>query len=276
MKVGNRPMTRLGRAVRQLCPPILWNALNRSLDKMGRQPPRREYYGLQELDRAIERFVDYDGGFFIEIGGWDGVTFSNTLYFERFRNWRGVLVEPNPTDFLKCRKNRPEARTFCYACVPFGYPERFVPMTFCASMTAAHPAGGISGQLPDLEEHLRSGEQFLAGDETRFQFGAVAKPLSAILDDENIDAAVDLLVLDVEGFELNVLRGIDFARHAPRFICVEVWNLDEVNGFLTANGYVMLDKLSKHDYLFRKVDATETPRRTEASGAGAASGRRAP
>ena len=32
---------------------------------------------------------------------------------------------------------------------------------------------------------------------------------------------VDFCKFDVEGAEETVLRGLDFARHAPRFICVE-------------------------------------------------------
>ncbi len=237
---------------KQLCPPILWNALKVLTKGAGRDVSRREYYGLQELDRKLETYLDIDGGFFIEIGGWDGVTFSNTLYFERFRHWRGLLVEPNPGDFLNCRKNRPHAMTVCCACVPFGYPERFVPMTYCASMTAAHSAGGFTSQLPNLEDHLRSGEQFLAPHEIRFEFGAVAKPLSDILDELRIDVAVDLLVLDVEGFELNVLRGIDFSRHAPKFVCVEAWDLAQIESYLRENGYVFIERVSKHDYLFRR------------------------
>ena len=34
-------------------------------------------------------------------------------------------------------------------------------------------------------------------------------------------AAVDLLILDVEGAEPDVLAGLDFARHAPRFLVVK-------------------------------------------------------
>ena len=225
-------------------------------------PPPPKYHGLQELDRKIDQHLDIDAGFFVEVGGWDGVTYSNTLYFERCRNWRGLLIEPNPIDFLKCRKNRPDAITVCYACVPFDYPDRFVPMTYCASMTVAHSSPGISNQLPDIEAHLSSGEQFLAADEIRFDFGAVAKPLSEILDAEGISVGIDLLVLDVEGYELNVLRGIDFSRHAPRYICVEVWDFDQISDFLIANGYVLVDKLSKHDYLFRLIGENEVARKT--------------
>ena len=48
-----------------------------------------------------------------------------------------------------------------------------------------------------------------------------ARTLSALLDEAGIVRPVDLLSLDVEGAEPAALRGIDFERHAPRFICVE-------------------------------------------------------
>ena len=39
------------------------------------------------------------GGFFIECGALDGETRSNTLFFERFRNWTGLLIEADPINY---------------------------------------------------------------------------------------------------------------------------------------------------------------------------------
>ena len=39
---------------------------------------------------------DMKNGFFIEAGGYDGETHSNTLYFEKYLNWTGLLIEANP------------------------------------------------------------------------------------------------------------------------------------------------------------------------------------
>ena len=48
-------------------------------------------------DRVVDRLLKAKRhGFFIEIGGYDGETFSNTLFFEMRRNWTGLLVEANP------------------------------------------------------------------------------------------------------------------------------------------------------------------------------------
>ena len=49
------------------------------------QPPR--------VDRLL-RFKT--GGFYVEAGAYDGEELSNTLLFELYRNWTGLLVEPNP------------------------------------------------------------------------------------------------------------------------------------------------------------------------------------
>ena len=38
-------------------------------------------------------------GFFIECGALDGETRSNSLLFERFRGWTGLLVEADPVNY---------------------------------------------------------------------------------------------------------------------------------------------------------------------------------
>ena len=44
-------------------------------------------------------FGQSKGGYFIEAGAYDGYEISNTLYFEKFLGWTGILVEPNPEAF---------------------------------------------------------------------------------------------------------------------------------------------------------------------------------
>src|SRR5262249_56743026 len=36
-------------------------------------------------------------GYFVDIGAYDGVTFSNSLFFERHLGWQGVCIEPLPS-----------------------------------------------------------------------------------------------------------------------------------------------------------------------------------
>lgn len=208
----------------------------------------RQYFGLNNLDQKLEPFIDYDRGYFLEIGANDGVNQSNTLYFERYRGWRGTLVEPFPTNFFKCRRNRsPETKVFCAACVPFGYTERFVPMVYSNLMSISEIPGG---DIEDIKRHAQTGKQFLSPEEDVFTFGAEAKNLQDILLQAQAPRKIDLFSLDVEGVELQVLEGLDHNTFRFRWLLVECRSFPRMNAYLQERGYQFVRSLSEHDYLF--------------------------
>jgi hypothetical protein len=148
-----------------------------------------QYFALNDLERKMETYLGYNGGYFIEIGANDGVNQSNTLYYEKYRGWRGVLVEPFPTNFFKCRANRaPETKVYCAACVPFSYKERFVPMVYSNLMSVAEIAGS---DIRDPRAHAMVGKQFLSAHEEVFTFGAEARTLNDILIDAQAPQIID-------------------------------------------------------------------------------------
>ena len=59
-----------------------------------------------------------------------------------------------------------------------------------------------------------------------------ARTLSAVIDEVSLRQPIDLLSLDIEGGEAAALRGLDFRRHAPRFICVEARDEAAINAVL--------------------------------------------
>ena len=66
-----------------------------------------------------------------------------------------------------------------------------------------------------------------------YRFTAPARTLSSLLDEHAAGQKVDLLSLDVEGYEVEALLGLDLARHRPRFICVETWHKPPVDALLS-------------------------------------------
>lgn len=221
---------------------------------------RRTYYGLHGLDRKIEAYLNYQNGYFIELGANDGKTQSNTLFFEENRGWRGLLIEPVLHNFLKCRANRsPENHFACCACVSFTYPLPYVPLVYSNLMTT--PVG-VEGDIVDPKAHAESGSIYLSNKEVPVDILAPARTLSSLLDEAGAPAEIDFLSLDVEGAEIEVLKGIDHKRYRFRYILVESREVRPVSLYLGTQGYKQIDQLSHHDYLF----ATELRRASGVSG----------
>ena len=60
--------------------------------------------------------------------------------------------------------------------------------------------------------------------------------------------------LDVEGAELEVLKGINYDKYKFKYILIEVRDLNSVSEFLAKHGYVLEKQLSSHDYLYKLID----------------------
>lgn len=208
----------------------------------------KKYFALNGLDRKLESYLDIDGGFFVELGANDGISQSNSLYFERERGWRGVLIEPILHNFMKCQSNRSADNTFfCAACVSEDYQMPYVRLTYSNLMTAPH---GVASDIADPAAHAHSGAVYLRQDEKPVEVMAVARTLSNLLDEANAPPEMDLLSLDVEGGELEVLRGLDHRRHRFRYMLVECRDPQRMAKYLAEVGYVLVDKISEHDYLY--------------------------
>lgn len=217
-----------------------------------------KYVGLNQLDRKLEKYVDYDNGYFVELGANDGVTQSNSLYFEKHRNWRGLLVEPAPQNFLKCRQNRSARNSiYCAACVSFDYGQEFVRIAYSNLMST--PVS-LESDIQDPRAHAELGDRFLASGETVFEFGAVARTLNALLLEAHAPKQIDFLSLDVEGAELEVLKGIDHQTFRFKYLLVECRDFTRLSDYLEKQSYRFVEKLSEQDYLFAAKDVARIER----------------
>lgn len=211
------------------------------------------YFALNGLDRKMFKYLDYQNGYFVELGANDGFTQSNTLALENKKGWRGVLIEPSPHLFLSCIHFREKEGNsiHCCACVPFDYDEKFVEIDYANLMSISV---SLNSDIGDVEAFRHSRESHQDDSARRFQFGANARTLTSVLDASGSPNNIDFMSLDVEGAELAVLSGLDFGRYKVRYILVECRSISELKKFFEPLGYRCIDKLSHHDYLFSRME----------------------
>lgn len=212
---------------------------------------RLSHPALHDMDRKLDRILDKDGGYFVEAGGNDGYTQSNTYWLERFRGWRGLLVEPMPDLAEEAEIERPKSTVVQAALVPADHPEPTVRMTFGDLMTV------VKGIRDDEDEWTGAG--LTLGWRDPYEVEVPARTLSDILDEVGAPDEIDLLSLDVEGFEVQALQGLDLERHAPRYIVVEMHDIDEERGpieEILGDRYAFTERLSPVDVLYVRADSS--------------------
>ena len=72
----------------------------------------RKFNSINNLEKKILKYLNFKDGFYIECGANDGINQSNTWYFEKSLNWRGILIEPNKQIFKELKKNRSSKNIF--------------------------------------------------------------------------------------------------------------------------------------------------------------------
>ena len=88
------------------------------------------FFSLHDLDKKLLKYINYENGVFIEAGANDGLTQSNTAYFEKNLNWTGLLVEPNKHFYNKCKNNRTNSIVENYALVSNNYNKQYINGNF--------------------------------------------------------------------------------------------------------------------------------------------------
>jgi FkbM family methyltransferase len=175
-------------------------------------------------------------GFFVDIGAHDGVSYSNSLFFERELGWRGVCVEPIPEVFEKLKNNRR-----C-ACVQACVDEKPGRVRFTKITGYGEMLSGISEKYDP--RHLERIGQTVQREGGRIEEIEVESISPGVLLDAHAIHRIDVLNIDTEGNEWTILKCWPFTRIKPRVILVENNYGDFRNReFLASHGYRLVKTL---------------------------------
>ncbi len=210
----------------------------------------KTFFGHHNLDQKLCEFLNYKDGFFVELGANDGIRQSNTFYFEKNLNWRGILIEPIKSKFIKCKNDRSK-KNFFYnkACVGFNFKNDKIKMIYSDLMTTINDNRIIN--KVDSSKHALKGEQYLQENEKVKEFFVETTTLNQIFEDVKAPIMMDFLSLDVEGSEIEVLNGINFKDYNFKYIMVESRDDNQIIDYLENKNYYFMKKISKRDLIFK-------------------------
>ena len=207
-----------------------------------------KYVGQNKMDMEIAKYLNWENGYFIELGASDGIKFSNTLHLDLYHGWKGVLIEPSPIEFQKLIRNRSKRNSFVNcACVEKSFKDDTLELIYSGLMTIDmnHKLG-----IEYPEDHAKIGSEFI--DVETYRFEVKASTLTDVLVECNSPSEIDFLSLDVEGSELNVLNGLDFNFFTIKYILIETREKETIERYLLSFSYHLVAKLSDQDFLFEK------------------------
>ena len=201
-----------------------------------------QWHGQNEEDRYIAAcFPDQHTGYFVDVGAFDGLKFSNTLYFENI-GWTGLCIEPHGKTYNGLRLRRKNSTCVRAACVGDPHLETvdFHQPTAAALKRRKDISmlSGINPNLEHVEQNYKGVKVAYDGLET---VEVPATTLNRLLHEHRgAGQPVDFVSIDTEGSELDVLQGLDLGLWKPKLICVEHahLNADGLDQYMARMGYV--------------------------------------
>mmetsp|Transcript_3437 Transcript_3437/g.12239 ORF Transcript_3437/g.12239 Transcript_3437/m.12239 type:complete len:323 (+) Transcript_3437:3216-4184(+) len=193
------------------------------------------------LDHHV--FKGRTGGIFLEIGGLDGLKFSNSWYFEQSLCWRGILIEGLPSSFEKMKNNRPLAVN--------------IGRAVCSQAGVVSYVIGNNSATAGLERHMDEDFKQMWHKSSN-KVDVCCNPMNEILQPIMVPY-LNLLSIDVEGAEEIILKTIDWANLPVEVIVVETDErfmqenkVNQITNFLQSKGLTIESNVKiKHSTVYR-------------------------
>jgi FkbM family methyltransferase len=220
---------------------------------------KNKFYGEKEIDGSIRSsfFSDYShAGVFVEVGAAGPEFLSTSMHF-RENGWRIISIEPNP-EFCKLHHEK-GYEVLQYACGD--HDEDDVEFFIVNSDGAVYHGGKVSYEsFSSLG--LKDSYAKLKKDINQQKIIVQLRRLDTILETHASDIKeIDILSVDVEGWELEVMNGLNFNKYCPRLMIIE--NLFSSNQYITymkEKGYILWKRAYPNDVYIRK-DIIKNPLR---------------
>ena len=194
------------------------------------------FYGQLGEDEHVHKiyFPTLRNGTFLEMGALDGITYSNTKFFEDTMGWSGVLIEPIPSSFAKLEVNRPNCKLFQYA------------VSTKEGIVDIYENGAVSSVKENTTDDFYNRWH---GWKNTPLVQVPTRRLGSILHEAGIKR-IDFWSLDVEGSEFEALETMDWSIPVD-VLCIEKQQTEEkkaiCNDILRKNGMRFVENFEHNE-----------------------------
>ena len=206
-----------------------------------------EYYSQIGQDKYFIENINNGkrGGVFLDIGAHDGIFNSNTYALEKYFNWEGYCIEANPEMYKQLEKNR-----VCH-CIQGAAWSDNTKLDF--EIPKDYSRGKIYGsELGRIKSLSKNKNYFSNWFQNNITFEVEA---FKIRDKIPHISHIDYMSLDVEGAELEVLKGLGLENLHISFMSIEHGNRANeaqiIANFIKEYGY-SIHRINKFDIEFTK------------------------
>lgn len=211
-----------------------------------------QYYSQCRQDQFVHEhfFKNRRDGVFLEIGAHNGISFSNTYFFEKELGWTGLCLEPIPQIFEQLIKNR---RCRCIqgcAGVDHQVIKQFLKISGPIEMLS-----GLVDKFDEAHRRRIDRELKLYGG----SYEVIDVPcynLNILLEEVGIHH-INFLSIDTEGGEYEILENFDFVKCPVDVITVEDnYRIHPFKSLLKSRGFRLAAKLDQ-DLVFVNFNSSK-------------------
>lgn len=210
----------------------------------------KKYYSQYRQDEFIDKVVfnKKRNGFFVDIGAHDGISLSNSYFFEVNRAFDGLCIEPNPKVFELLKKNRKcDVLNTCIA-------DTVGTVKFLA-------VEGYSEMLSGIIDHYHPTHLQRIDNYIREHGGARQEIEVNCMPLQNIpllrNKAIAFMSIDTEGNELSILKSIDFSKlNVTCFTIENNYGDSNIEEIMNRNNYIKVKRLGDDDVYLLKSKYT--------------------
>jgi hypothetical protein len=182
-------------------------------------------FGEDLLIASLVRDIQY--GTYVDVGCNSPVRFNNT-YRLYLQGWSGLNIDGNSALIAKYARIRPRDISICEV--------------ISSDKTQTPFFISESGLQSSLSQKFLGTEKI---DRTEIM---TPKALSDVLDEYKFtNKKIDLLCIDIEGYDLDAIKSLNFSKHRPYIICIEDFEFQitdkkksQISDYLTKLKYIFV------------------------------------